>query len=66
MLWNFIWWICWGKFDWTNFHYRLSIEISQLARRKDDNQDIAEEFELFIGEKIANGFNGNANPMKPI
>lgn len=40
------------------------IEISPLSRRRDDNPDIAERFELFVGgHELANGFNELNDPM---
>ena len=40
------------------------IEISPLARKKDDNPDISERFELFMaGREIANGFNELNDPL---
>ncbi len=46
------------------FVTHFPIEISPLARRSDDNPDIAERFELFIAEKeIANGFSELNDPL---
>ena len=46
------------------FITHFPIEISPLARRSDENPDIAERFELFIaGKEIANGFNELNDPL---
>ena len=43
-------------------HY--PIELSPLARRSDEDSEIAERFELFIaGREIANGFNELNDPL---
>ncbi len=46
------------------FITHFPIEISPLARRSDENPEIAERFELFIaGKEIANGFNELNDPL---
>jgi lysyl-tRNA synthetase class 2 len=46
------------------FVTRFPIEISPLARRNDDDPDIADRFELFIaGREIANGFTELNDPV---
>jgi len=46
------------------FVTHFPIEISPLARRSDDDPDIAERFELFIaGKEIANGFSELNDPL---
>ena len=46
------------------FITHFPIDISPLARRSDENPDIAERFELFIaGKEIANGFNELNDPL---
>ncbi|WP_370583674.1 lysine--tRNA ligase [Nitratiruptor sp. YY08-13] len=46
------------------FITHFPIDISPLARRSDDNPEIAERFELFIaGKEIANGFNELNDPL---
>jgi len=43
-------------------HY--PVEVSPLAKRKKDNPDITERFELYIsGMEIANGFNELNDPI---
>ncbi|MBM4364888.1 MAG: lysine--tRNA ligase [Deltaproteobacteria bacterium] len=46
------------------FVTHFPVEISPLARRNDDNPEIADRFELFIaGREIANGFNELNDPV---
>ena len=46
------------------FITHFPIDISPLARRSDENPQIAERFELFIaGKEIANGFNELNDPL---
>ncbi len=46
------------------FVTHFPIDISPLARRSDENPNIAERFELFIaGKEIANGFNELNDPL---
>ncbi len=46
------------------FITHFPIDISPLARRSDENPEIAERFELFIaGKEIANGFNELNDPL---
>ena len=46
------------------FVTHFPIEISPLARRSDENPEIAERFELFIaGKEIANGFSELNDPL---
>ncbi len=46
------------------FVTHFPIDISPLARRSDDNPEIAERFELFIAQKeIANGFSELNDPL---
>ncbi len=46
------------------FVTHFPIDISPLARRSDDNPEIAERFELFIaGKEIANGFSELNDPL---
>ena len=46
------------------FVTHFPIEISPLARRSDDNPEIADRFELFIaGKEIANGFSELNDPL---
>jgi len=46
------------------FVTHFPIEISPLARRSDEDPEIAERFELFIaGKEIANGFNELNDPL---
>ncbi len=46
------------------FVTHFPIEISPLARRNDENPEIADRFELFVaGKEIANGFNELNDPV---
>jgi len=53
-----------GKLINPTFITDFPIDISPLARRSDENPDIAERFELFIaGREIANGFSELNDPI---
>jgi lysyl-tRNA synthetase class 2 len=53
-----------GKLINPTFITDFPVDISPLARRSDDNPDIAERFELFMaGKEIANGFSELNDPI---
>lgn len=53
-----------GKLINPTYITDFPIDISPLARRSDDNPDIAERFELFMaGKEIANGFSELNDPI---
>ncbi|MEA3418984.1 MAG: lysine--tRNA ligase [Campylobacterota bacterium] len=53
-----------GKLINPTFITDFPVDISPLARRSDDNPDIAERFELFMaGKEIANGFSELNDPL---
>ena len=53
-----------GKLVNPTFITDFPVDISPLARRSDDNPDIAERFELFMaGKEIANGFSELNDPI---
>ena len=53
-----------GKLINPTYITDFPVDISPLARRSDDNPDIAERFELFMaGKEIANGFSELNDPI---
>jgi len=53
-----------GKLINPTFITDFPVDISPLARRSDENPDIAERFELFMaGKEIANGFSELNDPL---